>query len=117
MSPNQASRLLPMLAFMLLFVAWIMYSPSPSTRGQAESDSGDWWSFTTVFGKVTPFNGSAHQSLSPTLTWEEAGDWAVGYEYCFDTSDNNECDGLWVAVGDGLSATLSDLSINTAYYW
>lgn len=67
------------------------------------------------FDKINPPNGSTGLSTSLTLTWG----WsmaAAGYEYCYDTTDDNSCSN-WVSNGTSRTKTLSGLSIGTTYYW
>jgi hypothetical protein len=76
------------------------------------------WSADTppdAFGKSTPVNGAANQSSNPKLIWEESS-YAANYAYCYDTSNNGLCDTSWITT-TGTTASLSGLSLNTAYYW
>jgi hypothetical protein len=68
------------------------------------------------FGKSAPTDGAINQPLSLTLSWE-ASDGAAVYEYCYDTTDDDACDGAWVSTGTELSAALSGLSTHTTYFW
>ena len=43
--------------------------------------------------------------------------WATAYEYCYDTTNNNTCDGSWIDNGVNLSAFISGLNTGTTYYW
>ena len=71
----------------------------------------------TTFGKSTPKDGAT--GVSPTnaeLTWESLTN-ADKYGYCIQTG--KECeknDGDWTSSYDR-SVTLTNLSINTTYYW
>jgi len=78
------------------------------------------WSFTTgnvpgAFAKANPANGATAVTLAPTLSWG-ASTGAVSYEYCYDTSNDNACNG-WTGVGSNTSVALSGLNIKTTYYW
>ncbi len=79
------------------------------------------WSFTTIapppadFTKSAPADGAAGQSTSLTLSWSSSAG-ATSYEYCYDTTDNNNCSG-WTGTGASTNATLSGLDEGTAYYW
>ena len=67
-----------------------------------------------AFGKISPTNAAAGQSLSPTLTWG-ASDNATYYEYCY-SSVPGSCS-KWNSAGSNTSVTLSDLAANYTYYW
>jgi len=78
------------------------------------------WSFTTgyppvSFSKTSPSNGASNQPTSLTLSWSTSAN-ALGYEYCYDTSNDNACSG-WVSTGAATSAGISGLSSGTTYYW
>jgi hypothetical protein len=68
-----------------------------------------------TFSKSAPANGS-NASTSPTLAWGASGG-ATGYEYCYDTSDNNVCNTSWGSAGTSTNAVASGLTNNTTYYW
>jgi hypothetical protein len=68
-----------------------------------------------AFNKSGPANGATNQSTSPTLTWT-ASTGALGYEYCYDTTNDNVCP-AWTSNGTSTSKALSGLSSNTTYYW
>ena len=79
------------------------------------------WSFTVggttqppVFGKLTPANGTAGLGSSVTLTWSAMTD--AGYWVCWDTTNNNTCDGTWWPNGGGAARALTGLAAGT-YYW
>jgi hypothetical protein len=90
------------------------YPPPDST--------GIWWSFTTIvlppgaFAKSAPANIATGIAINPTLSWG-ASNYAAGYEYCFDTTNDNACGGAWISTGMGTSVPLTGLSYNTTYYW
>lgn len=67
------------------------------------------------FGKVNPANGALYQSTRATLNWGISA-YAASYAYCFDTSDNDECNASWVTASGG-TVTLSGLTKGTDYYW
>ncbi len=84
--------------------------------GTTEANSGSWFYFYTLpgpFGKSSPADGATGQS-SITLFWGVSTG-AVGYYYCFDTSDNDSCNATWI----GTSATGASITTNpgTTYYW
>jgi hypothetical protein len=68
------------------------------------------------FNKMTPTIEATGQSTNPTLTWANSS-WAISYEYCYDTTNNNSCNGSWVSTGINTNAALSGLSLGTTYYW
>ncbi len=86
----------------------------------ADSASTAFWSFTTgnapgAFSKADPANAATGVLLTPTLTWNLSSG-AAGYEYCYDTSNDNACT-TWVDNGSNTSVALSGLSLGTTYYW
>ena len=79
------------------------------------------WSFTTGFppanfNKISPSNGAIDQPLSLVLIWDSSAR-ATSYEYCYDTIDNHECDGVWTSTGMNTNAMISGLYDDTVYYW
>lgn len=89
--------------------------------------SSNWWAFTTgvaptrtptattspAFVKYGPGNGSSVQSS--TIVWGSS--YGVSqYQYCYDTTNNNNCDTSWTSNGTSTVANLS-LSMNIVYYW
>jgi hypothetical protein len=89
--------------------------------GTTYADSNTWWSFTTgnvpgAFNKSNPANSAANQPLSLTLSWSSSSN-AASYDYCYDTSNNNSCDGSWNNTGTSTSAPISGLGLATTYYW
>ena len=93
-----------------------------NTYGSTHANADTWWSFTTQsappadFNKLSPGDGALDQLLNPTLSWESSSG-ASSYEYCYDTADDDSCNGSWTNVGSNTSAALSGLSANTTYYW
>ena len=86
-----------------------------------EGSSTAYWSFTIGsppenFNKISPSNGAIDQPLSLTLDWDPSNG-AASYEYCYDTIDNHECDGVWVSTGLNTNAVIGGLSDDTTYYW
>jgi hypothetical protein len=69
-----------------------------------------------AFNKTSPSNDATGQPATVSLTWGPSSG-ATGYEYCYDTSNNNACDGSWVDVGGATTASLPGLAIGTSYYW
>ena len=79
------------------------------------------WSFAigsppANFNKIGPSNGAVDQPLTLVLNWGSSTG-ASSYEYCYDTVDNHECDGVWVSTGLNTNAVVSGLSTGTAYFW
>jgi CSLREA domain-containing protein len=68
-----------------------------------------------AFEKTSPDNGATGILTNPTLTWEDSTG-ATSYEYCYDTTNDNVCSS-WVSTGMDTSIGLSDLSLNTSYFW
>ncbi|MEJ5310436.1 MAG: choice-of-anchor Q domain-containing protein [Anaerolineae bacterium] len=104
------------LGYSLTYYWQITATDGLSTTG------GPLWSFTTAplppgdFGKTSPISGATGVSTSLTLAWG-ASSGATSYEYCYDTSDNDTCDGSWASAGANTGAALSGLGNNTTYYW
>jgi hypothetical protein len=67
-----------------------------------------------AFGKTDPASGSS-ATTAPTLQWDASSGVAF-YEYCLDTTDNDACDGSWIAT-ESISASPSGLTVNAVYYW
>jgi predicted outer membrane repeat protein len=70
------------------------------------------------FSKSSPTSGSQLIPTNPTLSWAGSA-YATAYEYCYDTSNNNNCTApaTWISAGANTSAALSRLAYNTTYYW
>jgi len=69
------------------------------------------------FQKTSPPDTSSDLlPTSVTLAWENAAT-ATSYEYCYDTSNNSACDGIWISAGATNQADLSGLSFSKTYYW
>jgi predicted phage tail protein len=90
-----------------------------NAAGTTAADGGTWWSFRVgtappTFTKLTPANGASGLSGSVTLTWSALTD--AGYWVCWDTTNNNTCDGTWWPNGGGAARALSGLA-NGTYYW
>jgi hypothetical protein len=90
-----------------------------------ESDEGNnTWSgqFTWVlrppnqFNKSTPSNGAPSQPLALSLNWTDSSG-VNSYQYCYDTSNNNNCDTSWSDVGSSTTVGMSGLNPGTTYYW
>jgi hypothetical protein len=89
--------------------------------GTTDANAGTWWAFTvagstqpSTFGKVSPANGVTGQGSAVTLTWSALSD--AGYWVCWDTTNNNACDGSWWPNGGGAARALTGLPAGT-YYW
>jgi hypothetical protein len=92
--------------------------------GTTYADNGTWWRFTTQstlppipgqFGKSAPTNGAPNQLANLTLSWGQSSG-ALGYEFCYDTSDDSACTG-WQPTGASRTASLTNLQPGTQYYW
>jgi uncharacterized repeat protein (TIGR01451 family) len=90
--------------------------------GSTYANDSIWWSFTTIvevpaeFGKIAPANGVMDVEPNPTLSWESSLR-AASYEYCYDLTDDDTCDGSWTSTNMDTSVDLSGLSADTTYYW
>jgi len=92
-----------------------------NATGTTTANTTTWWTFTTAaapgaFNKTSPANGASAQKLTPTLSWG-ASSGATSYEACLDTVNNGVCDGTWTSLGTSRSATGSNLTAKTTYYW
>ena len=90
-----------------------------NASGTTDANAGTWWSFrvgpaSPTFTKLAPANGSSGLGSSVTLTWSALTD--AGYWVCWDTTNNNTCDGTWWPNGGGAARALSGLA-NGTYYW
>jgi hypothetical protein len=90
--------------------------------GTTDANGGAWWSFAVAgaaqppaaFAKASPANGATGQGSTLTLTWSAVAD--AGYWVCWDTTNNNTCDGAWWPNGGGAGRILTGLAAGT-YYW
>ncbi|MEW5871828.1 MAG: pre-peptidase C-terminal domain-containing protein [Chloroflexota bacterium] len=93
-----------------------------NSTGLVEADGGAWRHFTTRlappegFSKIGPLNATGNLCGPLPLVWQ-ASSGAASYEYCYDTTNNAVCNGLWRPNGANTSATLIDLADNTTYFW
>jgi hypothetical protein len=90
-----------------------------SSSGTVYADVGTWWSFSVsatpaLFGKLSPANGAVDLGSTVTVTWSPVPD--SGYWVCWDTTNNNTCDGAWWPNGGGTGRVLTGLTPGT-YYW
>jgi hypothetical protein len=69
-----------------------------------------------AFNKSSPTDGAGSQPATVTISWG-ASSGATSYSYCFDTVNNDTCDGTWVSPGTNLSASITLSSPATTYYW
>lgn len=87
----------------------------------ANGSASAYWSFMTLimypgaFNKNAPANGATGVNLSPVLSWTASTN-ATKYEYCYDTSNDNNCS-TWISTGSNTYVGLSGLQASTAYYW
>jgi hypothetical protein len=90
--------------------------------GNTQANDGSWWQFTTQiappadFDKTTPSDSQTDLTVNPSLGWQTSSG-AAAYEYCFDTTDNDFCNTTWSDSGGATNADLTELTINTVYYW
>ncbi|MEY4173196.1 MAG: hypothetical protein RI900_361 [Actinomycetota bacterium] len=70
-----------------------------------------------AFNKTAPANNATGRSRTAlTLSWG-ASTGATRYEYCFDTVNDNLCNGTWVSTGTGRSVVVGGLGSRVIYYW
>jgi hypothetical protein len=111
--------------------------------GTTNANTNTWWSFNVQalqkvymplifrpfpapggFNKASPGNGATGIATAPTLSWN-ASSGALSYQYCFDLSNDNICNGsggaggttTWTSVGANTSVGISGLNQNTTYFW
>ena len=89
--------------------------------GTTYADGGGWFHFTTsvtpgAFNKTGPADGEIDQPSNIILSWNTSAN-ALGYQYCIDTLNNDDCDASWTSSGGATSVTVSSLNPNTWYYW
>jgi RHS repeat-associated protein len=86
--------------------------------GGIGADNGTWHHFTVaapaLYVKQSPANGATGLGSTVTLSWSSVPD--EGYYVCWDTTDNNACDGTWWPTAAGTSRVVEGLSPGT-YYW
>ena len=92
-----------------------------NTLDNREANNWSWWSFTVAsapaaFGKSSPSDGAGDQSGSPTLSWQASAG-AASYEYCYDLTGDDSCDGSWLSAGSNTSVALTGLLYEQRYYW
>ncbi len=68
------------------------------------------------FGKLSPTNGAIDQATTLVLDWDDST-YAESYEYCLDTTGDDDCSTTWVSTGAASTANLTGLSTGTTYYW
>ncbi len=101
---------------------WQVRANNAAGATYATGNMSAYWSFTTrltepkPFVKIGPWNGAQNQQTTLALNWE-ASALATSYEYCYDTSNNDTCDGIWVSAGNATNATISGLLGYTMYFW
>jgi hypothetical protein len=67
-----------------------------------------------AFDKTSPSDGS-YANTSPVFEWDTSSG-ALGYEFCFDTVNNDACDGSWIWTGS-TAIGIGGLTSNETYYW
>ncbi len=86
----------------------------------ADGNESTYWSFTTgdvpgAFNKNTPLDDAFDQTTNISLTWETSNN-AEKYEYCIDTTDDNDCSG-WTDNGTNTNKLLTGINPGNTYYW
>jgi serine protease len=69
-----------------------------------------------AFGKTAPANLASVAGPSTTLQWGSSSG-AASFAYCIDTTADSSCSTAWVGTGAATTATVSNLSAGTTYYW
>ena len=100
---------------------WQVRAVKPGAGAYADGSPAAFWRFDTgnypplAFGKLAPAAGSSGVGTILDLDWEASNEDAT-YEYCYDTSNDNQCS-TWTSSGSNTRAELVGLSLNTPYYW
>lgn len=68
-----------------------------------------------AFEKISPANNSISEANDVHLTWTASKN-ATKYEYCLDTTNDNNCSN-WISVNNRTYAAVSGLSSSTKYFW
>ena len=90
--------------------------------GTTDANTATVWSFSTgaapaAFGKNNPASNALNQSINPVLSWAPSSNF-TRYEYCYDTTANNQCDsGIWQNAGSLTSVSIGPLLEATQYSW
>ena len=69
-----------------------------------------------VFFKSGPNNNAIITSSNVVLSWS-ASTGVVQYQYCYDTTNNNNCDSTWISTNFNQQVNITALIPNTTYYW
>ncbi len=92
--------------------AWANYSRLTEVEAYSDIDLGG--SLPGPLTKIAPASAATAQPLALTLNWSSSSG-ATSYEYCIDTSNNNNCDTSWIsAAGTSVPVNLNE---STTYYW
>jgi hypothetical protein len=67
------------------------------------------------FSKTGPADQTILNSSSTLLSWQTAS-FVESYEYCYDTTNNDACDGSWIPI-TATSAQVTGVIPSTTYYW
>ena len=92
------------------------WNPSSSGCGTSYDVSVSIIGLPESFEKIAPVDGSIFLNTTPTLSWETS-DSADSYEYCYDSTDDDECTSSWMDNDVNTSIALTDLTPDTTYYW
>ena len=87
-----------------------------TSSGQALADTNLWWSFTVVEGGFVKLGPAPATTAGSNVTLQWVGLPDSGYSVCWDTTNNDSCDGSWWPNGAATSKPLEGLSPGT-YYW
>jgi len=68
-----------------------------------------------AFDKTAPADQIVLTGGATTLSWQFAP-FAKSYEYCYDLTNNDTCDGAWASTS-GLSAQATAIIAGATYYW
>lgn len=68
-----------------------------------------------AFAKTGPADQIILNTSSTLLSWQTAS-FVEAYEYCYDTTNNDACDGSWIP-STAISALLTGVIPSTTYYW
>ncbi len=69
-----------------------------------------------AFNKTYPGSSATIPTQRTSIGWN-ASAFATSYEYCYDTTNNTTCDGVWTSTGTKTWTVLQGLADGTTYYW
>ena len=84
--------------------------------GGSSSSDGSSSRVPGAFSKTSPTNGATNQASPVNLEWSSSSG-ADSYEYCVDTTDNNDCDNEWISTDSATNGSYRARAHGAALYW